>query len=101
MAFSLLHVTDATVNAQEAFWISLHAIKHSGGIALRVPTHFELACHNQALVSLMFDADTKAQLHFLPLGHEEPRNGSYLKVFFIYSLDSILWIVVVMVCLGI
>ncbi len=72
-----LHSVDATGTEAvdsadrmcEAIQVSLCAIEHVAGITITVRANLELARCDQALASLSFDSDTKAQLHTLPLGH--------------------------------
>ncbi len=78
-----LHSTDATGMeamdtadcACKAIQVGLHAIKHVAGIAFKVCVNLELVRWDEALSSLTFDADTKAQLWTLLLGYEELFGG--------------------------
>ncbi len=66
---------DSADRAREAIQVGLRAIEHAAGIALKVRANLELARRDSALAGLSFDSDTKAQLHTLPLGHEELFGG--------------------------
>ncbi len=67
-----MHTADC---ARQAIQVSLHAIEHAAGIALKVHANLELARCDKVLTSLSFDSDTKAQLCTLPLAHEELFGG--------------------------
>ena len=52
--------TDSADRARESIQVSLHAIEHVAGIALKIHANLELARRDKALASLSFDGDTKA-----------------------------------------
>ena len=67
--------TDTADRMCEAIQVSLQTIEHVAGIALRVCVNLKLARCDEALASLFFVSDTKAQLHSLPLDHKELFGG--------------------------
>ena len=76
-----MQTTDPAGRMHEAIQVSLRAIEHAAGIALKVRANLELARCDKALSFLAFDADTKVQLQTLPLGHDKLFGGKLGEAF--------------------